>query len=85
MVARMKTTVEIDDQLLTRAKEAARRRKTTLRRLIEQGLRHELSQKPKAKPYRMKDVSVGGGGLLPGVDLSDPDQFLRAAYGDRLG
>lgn len=81
MVTHMKTTVDIDDRLLTRAKDEARRRKTTLRRLIEEGLRAELSRKPKAKRYRMRDVSVGGEGVQPGIDLSDRDQMLELIYG----
>jgi hypothetical protein len=67
MVPHMKTTVEIEDHLFERAKREALRRKTTLRRLIEEGLRAELARgKSNAKRYVMRDVSVGGG-LLPGV------------------
>ena len=80
----MKTTVDIDDHLLTRAKDAARKRKTTLRRLIEEGLRHELSQRPKQKRFRLRDASFkGGGGLQPGVDLSNWDQILEILYEGR--
>ena len=38
----MKTTIDIADTLLTRAKRLAARRGTTLRALIEAGLRREL-------------------------------------------
>jgi hypothetical protein len=81
----MKTTVDLDDRLLTRAKDEARRRKTTLRRLIEDGLRVELSRRSiERKRYRMKDVSVGGpGGLQPGIDLSNWDQMLEIMYEGR--
>lgn len=34
----MRTTLDIDDELLTRAKEHAARKRTTLDRLIEEGL-----------------------------------------------
>jgi hypothetical protein len=85
MVLHVKTTVDIDDHLLTRAKEAARKRKTTLRRLIEEGLRHELAQSPKQKRFRLRDASFKGGrGLQPGIDLSNPDQMLELMYGDRV-
>ncbi len=77
----MKTTVEIDDRLLASAKDEARRRKTTLRRLIEEGLRHELGRKPRARTYRMRDASVGRpNGLRPGVDLADWDRMLGIVY-----
>jgi hypothetical protein len=63
----MKTTVEIEDHLFERAKDEARRRKTTLRRLVESGLRRELAEPANQKVRLMKDRSVGGDGLLPGV------------------
>jgi hypothetical protein len=63
----MKTTIEIEDRLFERAKREAVRRKTTLRRLVEAGLRQELAKPAKQTSYRMKDKSVGGDGLLPGV------------------
>jgi hypothetical protein len=40
----MKTTIEIADDLLARAHQVARRRKTTLRALTEEGLRLVLSK-----------------------------------------
>lgn len=38
----MKTTMEINDELLKRAREVSRREHTTLRALVEQGLRQVL-------------------------------------------
>ena len=77
----MKTTVEIEDRLLTRAKDEARRRKTTLRRLIEEGLRFELKQKATRMKFRLRDAAfTGGGGLQPGVDLSNWDQIRGLVY-----
>jgi hypothetical protein len=80
----MKTTVEIEDRLFERAKAEALRRKTTLRRLIEAGLRHELTRPPKAGKFRLRDASFkGGGGLMPGVDFSNWEQMHELTYGDR--
>lgn len=39
----MKTTVDIEDELLKEAKRAAVEEETTLRELIEDGLRHRLA------------------------------------------
>ena len=45
MVVRVKTTVELSDDLLKRAKRLAVERGTTLRELMEAGLRRELRER----------------------------------------
>jgi len=59
----MKTTVEIADSLLEEAKKLAAERSTTLRQIIEEGLRNVLDQRPK-KPFRLRDASFGGRGKI---------------------
>jgi len=44
MVSQMKTTIEIPDALFRQAKVIAARRHTTLKAMIEQALRLEISQ-----------------------------------------
>jgi hypothetical protein len=62
----MKTTIEIADDLLQRAQRVARKEKTTLRALTEEGLRLVLKQKQsKAKKWKWKPVTFRGGGLNP--------------------
>jgi hypothetical protein len=63
----MKTTVEISDPLLEEAKREAHRLGTTLRELIERGLRREIDERKQAKPFKLRDGSVGGEGVYPGV------------------
>ena len=61
----MKTTIDISDNLLNRAKDLAIRRKTTLKALTEEGLRLVLSrQAPGASPGTTP-VVVQGQGLSP--------------------
>jgi hypothetical protein len=75
-----KTTIELPEELFVAAKRQAAERRTTLRTLIERGLRTELQPRPtrKAKPARIKWVVVEGG--LPGpIDVGD-----RAAMIDAL-
>lgn len=81
----MKTTVEISDSLLAQAKKVAAREQTTLRELIELGLREILKQKSKAKPFKLRDASVGGGGLTPEFQGADFARILEAAYEGRGG
>lgn len=55
----MKTTVDIHDELLSRAKRHARQTGRPLRALMEDGLRHVLSEASERSPYRLPDMSVG--------------------------
>lgn len=77
---KVKTTVEIPDELFVAAKRHAAGRRTTLRALIERGLRAEL-RRPSARgrpQAAIRWVTVDGG-LPAGLDLTD-----RAAMLDRL-
>ena len=58
----MKTTIEIADELLERAKARARREHKTLREIVEEALRRELRSEP-AKRFRLKRHAFKGKGL----------------------
>ena len=51
----MKITLEIQDELIRRAKRTGR----PLRAVVEEGLRRVLSDTPRAKRYELPDYSVG--------------------------
>jgi len=55
----MKTTLEINDELLTGAKQLAKRSGRPLRAVVEDGLRHVLRESNCRKGYMMPDCSVG--------------------------
>lgn len=55
----MKTTIDIQDALLARAKRHARRVGQPLRAIIEDGLRRVLRETPARQPYELPDASVG--------------------------
>jgi hypothetical protein len=74
MVSHMKTTVDLPDELLIRAKKRSAETRTPLRVLIERGLRRELSSAARADPRRIPRAIrwvVAPGGLPPGLDVSD--------------
>ncbi len=55
----MKTTIEIHDELLLRAKLRAKKTGRTLRSIVEEGLREVLAHEPIKNTYKMPDMSVG--------------------------
>jgi len=74
-----KTTIEIADDLFVAAKRHAAGQRTTLRTLVERGLRSELrGAAPKKTSTKIKWVTVDGG-LPKDIDVAD-----RAAMMDRL-
>ena len=80
----MKTTVELPEGLLREAKRVALREKTTVRALIERGLRMAISKKPStAEPFVLRDASVGGDGLVAGRSLRDWDAIRDLIYSER--
>lgn len=85
MVICMKTTVEIPDALAEEAKALARRERTTLRALIEAGLRHVLRERGRPGRFELRDASFGGRGLQPGLREGDWERIREAAYEGRGG
>lgn len=67
MVVCMKTTVHIADPLLAAAKKVAAEEGTTLRALIEEGLRRVLERRQRGSPFRLRRASFRGNGLQPEV------------------
>lgn len=59
----MKTTVELPDILVREAKRVAAEDGTTLRDLVERGLRSVLEQRQAPGEFRLRDASVDGAGL----------------------
>ena len=69
----MKTTIELPDDLLVAAKRRAAEDRSTLRSLIERGLRAQLtrsSRRAAPRAVKLRRVVVKGG-LPPGIDLTD--------------
>lgn len=66
MGTHMKTTVEIAEDLLRLAKAVATKERTTLRALLEEGLRWAIGKRKRRHQFTMRDASVGGKGVQPG-------------------
>lgn len=80
----VKTTLDLSDELLARAKRHARKQGRPLRALVEEGLRLALEAEAAKKPrYRLPDCSVGSS-RAPNPLESLSWQDLRAEiYGGR--
>jgi hypothetical protein len=80
----MKTTLDIDDQLLSEAKALAAHQRTSLTRLIEEGLHLRLRAGSPAK--RGANVILpllkGRGGLVAGVNPRSNKAILEALGDD---
>lgn len=80
----MKTTLDLNDALIANAKALAAKQRTTLTRIVEDGLRLRLASSRATKPATGFKFPVmrGKGGLLPGIDPSSNSSMLDAADGD---
>jgi len=76
----MKTTVEISDNLLEEARKLAAREETTVRALIEQGLRQIISARKRPGVFHLRKATFKGEGLQPGVSTATWDQIRDMAY-----
>ncbi len=79
LYSHMKTTLNLDDELLRRAKQRAAARGTTLTALVEAGLRAALADPPRAQPAVLNFPTFRGE-TPPVVDPAD-----RAALYDVMG
>lgn len=70
----MRTSVDLNDRLLTLAKQTAAKRGITLREVLEQALRAYLEPTKKVEGYRL-DLRVTRGEVLPGVPIHDWSTF----------
>ena len=78
----MKTTLNLDDDLVRAAKKRAVETERTLTEMVESGLREVLRAESAPRSCRLKWV-VARGGAQPGVDLSDRDTLYDRMEGRR--
>jgi len=84
MGTHMKTTIDIADSLFNAAKKAAQERDTTLRALVETGLRQVLEAPPAGKrAFSLRKASFRGRGLQEEAQGATWEQLREMSYGDR--
>lgn len=76
----MKTTLDLRDDLLARAKQLAAKERTSLTKMIEESLTLRLRRQRASRRKVMKlPVSVQTGGLREGIDGASNRSLLDAA------
>jgi len=82
--ASSKTTLDLDDDILAKAKALAAREQKSLTLLIEEGLRLRLRKRSSAIAPRQTRVPVyrGKGGVVRGVDPTSNRSMLEAVERD---
>jgi hypothetical protein len=81
----MKTTVEIPQTLLDEARKLAAQEGTTLRALVEEGLRRIIAERRHAGAFRLSKATFKGTGLQAGVAGVPWERIRDMAYEGRGG
>jgi hypothetical protein len=71
MVSHMKTTVQIPDSLMKEIRQLSHEEQTTLKALMEEGLRHVISEHRQRGRFRLRKATFKGKGLQSQLDAAD--------------
>jgi len=81
----MKTTVHIPDTLLEEARRIATQEQTTIKALIEEGLRLTIESRRNISKFHLRKATFKGNGLQPGVTGASWQKIREMAYEGRGG
>ncbi len=79
----MKTTVEMSDSLLRQVKQIAVKEHTTVKALIEQGLRIVVADRKRRSGFTLRKATFRGDGLVSGRSLQDWSAIRELVYAER--
>lgn len=85
MVAHMKTTINISTALYEEVRRTAQEENTTVKALIEEGLRHTLATHKKRIPFTLRKVTFKGNGCQPDFADTSWTHIRNAVYEGRGG
>jgi len=81
----MKTTIHIPDSLFKEARKLAQEEQTTLKALVEMGLRKVISERNQSKNYTFRRATFKGQGLQSHIAGASWDKLRDISYEGRGG
>ncbi len=81
----MKTTVNISDTLHAETRKLAATEKTTVKDLIEEGLRRIIAERSRKNDFRLRKATFKGKGLQPHLTGASWEKLREMTYEDRGG
>lgn len=85
MVSHMKTTMQIPDSLLEEARRLAEEERTTLKALMEEGLRRILSERKRRGKFKLRRATFRGDGLQSHAEGANWERIRDLSYEGRGG
>jgi len=76
----MKTTVDLPQSLLEEAKKLAANHRTTVKALIEEGLRRVIGEHQRPGKFRLRKATFKGEGLQPDMEGASWETMRERAY-----
>ena len=83
MVSHMKTTIQIPDSLFEEVRKLAQREHTTMKAIVEDGLRRIVSERQRRSRFRLRKATFRGKGLQPHLSGGSWDQIRELSYEGR--
>lgn len=81
----MKTTVQISDSLFEEVRKVAARERTSLKALMEEGLRKVVAERKRKGPFRLRKATFKGKGLQSHAAGASWERIREIAYEGRGG
>lgn len=81
----MKTTIHIPDSLFEEARKLAHKEHTTMKSLVEEGLRRIISERQQRSDFRLRKATFKGNGIQPHLAGASWDQIREQSYEGRGG
>lgn len=69
----MRTSIELSDGLVERARRLAKHKGVTLRAVVEEALDRLLCESEAVLPFRLEPVTFGDGGFVPDIGDGECD------------